>query len=210
MKYIREELQNIKESLQTIECELGELDCPKIEEGQYWKWHAGRVFRVQAVHTETKRCRIRYLNGVEKDWYWNGIIEDAKLLSDSEVEQSLIEEFEKRYSIGDVVEHWLHPVLHNGRKGKRDIPDIEDFEYSPSRDVLSVFYGDGGGEFLRVYKKGEWAEIIEEKWKVTSTGYYVTNGIKTVRFHNPDEEWRDGFTTEQAKAIAEALNDLED
>lgn len=206
MQISKHHIQSLQNNVQKVVDQLEALEEgfePDVEVGQYWKWDTGEVFRVKEVFTKTESCRIQYLNDVEKQWYWADIIEDARLLSDDQVEGALIEEAERRgfeartkFYDADTDRKTVEQHLH-----------MECLFYEADLDWLCDGYGHV------IYYEGNWAEIISDEWELEHTlgdEYAVVKDNKKIGLYCRYEGKISGFPKQEAEAICGALNNMED
>lgn len=197
MSISRHHFQSLQNNVQKVVDQLSALEEefePDVEKGQYWDWLEA-VVRVIDYNDlwvtvspiqENPRQRI----SIEQ------LQKEAVLLSDDEAGQALIEEAERRgFEVGSNI---IDANVGDNVELTQWNPD-----YFAEQDWLLC-----DGQVL--YEKGQWAEIIEDEWDVVrkhNTGtYYVRN-------YNTEQvicTRRKNMNKEQAEAIADALNNMED
>lgn len=197
---IKNNITPIRKFAEQLIAQLDELEAelePNVEAGQYWEFGDGEVVRLYHVTTTNAHYKPISEDGENPDWFVGTkyLSQHAMLLSDDQIEQALIEEAERRGLLSRLTK--LRP-LDNGQ----DVEWMEDcskFEYDSISDILFV-------HDRVLYEEGKWAEIIEDEWEVTSypdvKGFFITNEDESL--------YGKLITEEQAEAIRDTLNDLED
>jgi hypothetical protein len=131
----------------------------EFKEGDWVKWegHAPKIGRL------AKRCGLSKCWDMGEKGYNSCRESNLRHLTPEEIKEHLIEEAEKRgFKEGVKFKGFVGSSLCSCGKG---------FDYYTDQDQLCIVGGSGGTLYLR----GQWAEVIEEPFKIN--GYEVKTGI---------------------------------
>lgn len=177
---------------------------PKVKVGQYWRINiSGTIkLRIQKIDGDTihhKNIRTGYEDFCSE----TALRKNCQLLSESEVKEALFEEHSNRYK-----DH-LPCKVDYFDTGIKPLRGVEGRTYHPEFDVITVHTMHDKHE-CEVYKQGEWAEIIKDKWRIEETPYLrIRKGGLVINCQHETEP-EEGFEREEAEAIVGALNKIED